>query len=431
MSDPYRDLFNNFRRLMATAREARLAAGSGFSPPDITQSDSDDTDIYFPGSNGEDSRFTFTSNGGESLPISLGNDDGYSVFRWSSSDRPSGVTITSSGNRFPAISPGNRGNRGGRPSGITITSNGGGRDPSGFAFTSSNGETTVTRSGSRGREQPFVIRSDRALTPDRSSMGSFYILGANGESRTLRSITTNGRTVGNISGTRIINDRPVEYSLPVDPTAFLNPDSFFERLDDAISQSIDSYNRENAPPPASEEAIRKLARRKATQEDVDANHSCPICMEEFKVGEEINVLPCGHLYHLTCVEHWLRDNGTCPTCRERVDRLQGPQADLGSSNGSHRGSVGPSMPSAESSRGDADRDPTTTDNLEIAGRAADNASASQPRSYNNNNTNSSSTPSSGPMYQRPYPRNAVRGSARPVPSQSGRIGRRLGSRFGN
>ncbi|XP_002978203.2 RING-H2 finger protein ATL32 [Selaginella moellendorffii] len=43
---------------------------------------------------------------------------------------------------------------------------------------------------------------------------------------------------------------------------------------------------------------------------------CPICLEEFHTGNALRVLPwCTHSFHVECIDHWLRQNATCPVCR--------------------------------------------------------------------------------------------------------------------
>ncbi|MFS7951345.1 putative transcription factor C2H2 family [Helianthus anomalus] len=42
---------------------------------------------------------------------------------------------------------------------------------------------------------------------------------------------------------------------------------------------------------------------------------CPICLEEFHVGDEVRGLPCAHNFHLACIDKWLRLNIKCPRCR--------------------------------------------------------------------------------------------------------------------
>lgn len=42
--------------------------------------------------------------------------------------------------------------------------------------------------------------------------------------------------------------------------------------------------------------------------------SCPICYEEFKNKDLVRDLSCGHFYHTTCVDIWLKKKSVCPIC---------------------------------------------------------------------------------------------------------------------
>lgn len=46
------------------------------------------------------------------------------------------------------------------------------------------------------------------------------------------------------------------------------------------------------------------------------HHECSICLENFCADSEIVQLPCGHLYHETCILEWLKAKFTCPFCRK-------------------------------------------------------------------------------------------------------------------
>ncbi|ERM99091.1 hypothetical protein AMTRI_Chr01g127260 [Amborella trichopoda] len=46
------------------------------------------------------------------------------------------------------------------------------------------------------------------------------------------------------------------------------------------------------------------------------NDGCPICLGEFRKGEVIRWVPdCLHCFHVSCIDGWLRLNGSCPVCR--------------------------------------------------------------------------------------------------------------------
>ena len=43
---------------------------------------------------------------------------------------------------------------------------------------------------------------------------------------------------------------------------------------------------------------------------------CSVCCENYCVSEEIWKLPCGHIFHSTCILNWFeKDKHTCPSCR--------------------------------------------------------------------------------------------------------------------
>jgi len=43
---------------------------------------------------------------------------------------------------------------------------------------------------------------------------------------------------------------------------------------------------------------------------------CVICLAEYKEKEVLRIIPkCGHTFHLSCIDMWLRKQSTCPVCR--------------------------------------------------------------------------------------------------------------------
>lgn len=51
-------------------------------------------------------------------------------------------------------------------------------------------------------------------------------------------------------------------------------------------------------------------------QDLPEDHrTCPICLEEFRPGQERRTLPCLHGFHKECIDHWLRSHSTCPICK--------------------------------------------------------------------------------------------------------------------
>lgn len=46
--------------------------------------------------------------------------------------------------------------------------------------------------------------------------------------------------------------------------------------------------------------------------------SCPVCCEDYEIGDQISISKngeCHHTYHVDCILQWLMDNDECPMCR--------------------------------------------------------------------------------------------------------------------
>lgn len=50
--------------------------------------------------------------------------------------------------------------------------------------------------------------------------------------------------------------------------------------------------------------------------DTPVNNMCVICLEAFKMGDEVRELPCHHEYHTMCIDPWLTSKSCeCPLCK--------------------------------------------------------------------------------------------------------------------
>ena len=47
-------------------------------------------------------------------------------------------------------------------------------------------------------------------------------------------------------------------------------------------------------------------------------YECLICLDEFKQGQQIIMIKCGHLYHKPCLDSWFLKKKTCPLCDEQL-----------------------------------------------------------------------------------------------------------------
>ncbi|KAK8623076.1 hypothetical protein V6N13_117969 [Hibiscus sabdariffa] len=47
---------------------------------------------------------------------------------------------------------------------------------------------------------------------------------------------------------------------------------------------------------------------------------CCICLAKYKDKEEVRQLPCSHMFHLKCVDQWLRIISCCPLCKQELEK---------------------------------------------------------------------------------------------------------------
>ncbi|KAI3793563.1 hypothetical protein L1987_36182 [Smallanthus sonchifolius] len=47
---------------------------------------------------------------------------------------------------------------------------------------------------------------------------------------------------------------------------------------------------------------------------------CSICLADYTPADMLRLLPeCGHLFHVSCIDTWLKIHPTCPVCRNSFD----------------------------------------------------------------------------------------------------------------
>ena len=65
--------------------------------------------------------------------------------------------------------------------------------------------------------------------------------------------------------------------------------------------------------------------------DGDIDRECPICMDNFHVGDVVSwssYETCCHVYHHQCIKEWLLRHNTCPICREVVLPVDQPEINI-------------------------------------------------------------------------------------------------------
>ncbi|XP_076610971.1 E3 ubiquitin-protein ligase RNF115 [Chaetodon auriga] len=89
-------------------------------------------------------------------------------------------------------------------------------------------------------------------------------------------------------------------------------------LDTVITELLGQLEN-TGPPPAEKEMISSLPTVCISQEQTDCRLECPVCREEYSLGESVRKLPCLHYFHSECIVPWLELHDTCPVCRKSLD----------------------------------------------------------------------------------------------------------------
>ncbi|KAL1307272.1 hypothetical protein HN51_049245 [Arachis hypogaea] len=53
---------------------------------------------------------------------------------------------------------------------------------------------------------------------------------------------------------------------------------------------------------------------------INEDSECCICLAKYKDKEEVRQLPCSHVFHLKCVDQWLKIISCCPLCKQGLEK---------------------------------------------------------------------------------------------------------------
>ncbi|CAN6190478.1 unnamed protein product [Urochloa humidicola] len=65
--------------------------------------------------------------------------------------------------------------------------------------------------------------------------------------------------------------------------------------------------------------MRRLMRWSRPRWAAAEQAECAVCLDEFRAGDVLAHIPCGHRFHWACAAPWLEGTSRCPFCRAAVD----------------------------------------------------------------------------------------------------------------
>jgi len=113
-----------------------------------------------------------------------------------------------------------------------------------------------------------------------------------------------------------------------------------------IEDSADAMNEDT------EEVDEGQGDSNEEQSEEEEEEQCVICLERFEEGDRLRVLPCSHLFHVSCIDKWLSGSYSdmecftsgCPTCKKHPVQCH-EVADLGGDTSAQNEPLDGSLPS--------------------------------------------------------------------------------------
>ena len=79
-----------------------------------------------------------------------------------------------------------------------------------------------------------------------------------------------------------------------------------------IQNVFDNVSSSQKPKSLSASQLESITDVNLTIDLICSQPSCPICSEDYSVGEHVCKLPCEHIFHRSCVIPWIEMKRTCP-----------------------------------------------------------------------------------------------------------------------
>jgi len=117
---------------------------------------------------------------------------------------------------------------------------------------------------------------------------------------------------------RLTDNQPFDINAYLLPFAIVVGICFIIMLGIMIFKCVQDRRRERRHR-LPKSSLKKIPTKKFAEGDEVQWETCCICLDDYVVGDKLRILPCGHAYHMKCIDPWLLKNKrVCPQCRKKV-----------------------------------------------------------------------------------------------------------------
>jgi len=104
-------------------------------------------------------------------------------------------------------------------------------------------------------------------------------------------------------------EQELESAVSVDDDMDVDDDELLDELDEVWGRQNENF----APIPLDVSSLETNALTNKHE------GGCCVCQSAWEIGDTVRVLPCGHQFHIPCIDRWLtKHQPTCPLCKKGV-----------------------------------------------------------------------------------------------------------------
>lgn len=86
----------------------------------------------------------------------------------------------------------------------------------------------------------------------------------------------------------------------------------------AMAERLFNMDRQSLGSPPADRSFVQGLRSVPYRKGLCNEEECMICLDQFGENEDVILLECGHPFHKSCLDPWLKLHSECPNCRHKL-----------------------------------------------------------------------------------------------------------------